>query len=59
LPASRQLEIVRGYWQIANSLHFIKVHKRHVSAGEIRDIQSMLLGEIRSLWPELYTCHES
>lgn len=36
-----------------------KVIERHVSAGEIRDIQSILPAEIRSLWPQLDARHES
>ena len=36
-----------------------KVLQRHVSAGEIQDVKSILPAEIRALWPESEACHGS
>jgi uncharacterized protein (DUF2267 family) len=34
-----------------------KVLQTHISAGEIKDVKHVLPGEVRSLWPEVATCH--
>jgi uncharacterized protein (DUF2267 family) len=36
-----------------------RVLERHVSAGEIQDVKSILPAEIRALWPESEACHGS
>lgn len=36
-----------------------RILERHVSAGEIRDVQSILPAEIRALWPESEARHGS